>query len=183
MIEALRTLWQCFFADDRPAPTAQPSAMRSLPAAAANDDEPPPSSAPLSGLTAKPILRSLQAEVRSRAKQLTMPELLDVIRFIDATLAARDAAPSPLVMVQILDTLDRVYARSETRAGMAIPVLRAVLGCVPRAAFDRALLEIEARGRVELVEGDPRAPFIEPLEGIDVFERGLLYFVKRKDRR
>jgi hypothetical protein len=183
MIEAFRTFWHCFFSDDRPAAQVESAARPRLPVAQPQDDDFPPSSIPLSGLTAKPIVSTLQAELGSRAKELTMPELVDVIRFIDATLATRDAAPSPLVVMQILDMLDRVYARSATRVGMAIPVLRAELGDVPRAAFDRALLAIEARGRVELIAGDPRSPFIEPLEGIDVFERGLLYFVKRKDRR
>jgi hypothetical protein len=147
MIQALRIFWESFFSDERPAPSAERSAdPQPQRIAQANDDEPPPSSAPLSGLTAMPIVRTLQAEVRSRAKMLSMPELCDVLRFVDATLAARESAPSPLVMVQILDTLDRVYARSATRDGMVIPLLRAELAEVPRAAFDRALLAIEARG-------------------------------------
>lgn len=171
-MDVLGRLWNAFFTDGRPTSSDAPQAH--------DDDAPPSSSAPLSGLTAIPIVKSLRADIYSRLKLLSMPEVVDVIRYVDETLAARNAGPSPLLMMRILDFLDQKYAMSATRAGVVIPVLRAQFGDVPRAAFDRALLELERKGRISLKEGNPRGAFIEPLEGIDDPERGFLYFVQRR---
>lgn len=187
MMEPLRKFWAAFRCSVRTTPEAlaQDSTVIESPEppAPANDDEPPPSSMSLTGLTAAPIETTLRAEIRCRCKGLSMPELLDVIRFMDTVLASRDAGPSPLVMMQILDKLDQTYTHSATTAGMVIPVLRAHMHDIPRASFDRALLELERRGRVELVEGDPRGRFVEPLEAIDVHGRGLLYYLRPKGRQ
>ena len=128
MIKALRYLWECFFADDRPAPEAEIPAAPPRPAVPAQDDEPPPSSVPLSGLTAMPIQRTLQAEVRSRAKALTVTELRDVIRFTDAMIAARGAGPSPLVMMRMTDGDSRTTALAAycAAAALASPELPAL---------------------------------------------------------
>ncbi|MDC3985972.1 hypothetical protein [Polyangium jinanense] len=120
--------------------------------------------------------RTPAEEVNDVLRQLRIPELADVLLFAQRTLAARDAAPDPAVVSEILAVMGRLHPAYKNTQGVPLPILRGALVQVPRAAFEAALLHTEHEGRVRLVAAPLLAPFVERAAGIHDPKRGLLYF-------
>ncbi|MDC0742951.1 hypothetical protein [Polyangium mundeleinium] len=109
-------------------------------------------------------------------RQLRIPELADVLTFAQRVLAARDAAADPEVVSGILAALKRLHPPYKNTSGVPLPILRGALLQVPRATFERALLEAEVQGLVKLVPVAPLAPFVERHASIQDQKPRLLYF-------
>lgn len=139
--------------------------------------EPPPSQqdAPTSSTpSSRPRLKWPITEIVEDLRDLSVLELADVKQFVKRIRAARGDSPSPELVSQIVDSVERLRQTYPDR--VPITLIRAGLANVPRGLLDQALFMAEKNAILRLESTRASDPVVETGAGIP-HKRGLLYWI------